>query len=518
MVVRGRAPTLDLGGWAQLAAGEGAAGTPQTNSAAAAVSGLPALNQAQLTTGEALAFGTRLGALSLRFATASDAHVITFDGTSLAGTLTLPTSNLAQRGITADLQKLYWPETPAPGTNPPGAAGAAPAAATVPAPAVPDTAANAAVAATGGTPAENTTTAPAAKPAAPPNVTTDALSGVAPSSLPPLHVSVADLRLGNARLGETHFESAPVANGMHIARMDTQSKSVQIRASGDWLGTAQASHSQMKIDLRSDNLGRMLEAFGFGGLIGGGQNTHVQIDGSWPGAPTAFALANLEGTLKFSIGEGRILEVKPGVGRLFGLFSIADLQRRLTLDFGDVFKSGFGFNSVSGDFVLKNGNAYTDDVQIKGPAADIHIRGRTGLRTHDYDQIVDANPHTGGALAVVGAVVGGPIGAAAGLAISRGLNQAAHARYSITGDWEHPVITTISKTVPKKPALPAPAQSGASPPAATASSALPAASTSAAPPAPPASKANPAAATPQVTPPASASSRAVAPAPAGSGG
>src|SRR6185312_3007659 len=85
--------------------------------------------------------------------------------------------------------------------------------------------------------------------------------------------------------------------------------------------------------------------------------------------------------------------------------------------------------------------------------------------THDYDQIVDANPHTGGALAVVGAVVGGPIGAAAGLAISRGLNQAAHARYSITGSWDHPVITTISKTVPKASALPAPAQSGASPPA-----------------------------------------------------
>src|SRR6185312_12273406 len=100
--------------------------------------------------------------------------------------------------------------------------------------------------------------------------------------------------------------------------------------------------------------------------------------------------------------------------------------------------------------------------------------------THDYDQIVDANPHTGGALAVVGAVVGGPIGAAAGLAISRGLNQAAHARYSITGDWEHPVITTLSKTVPKaalaqasSSAAPAPASSTASPPAPASSRAVP---------------------------------------------
>ncbi|HEX6614409.1 MAG TPA: YhdP family protein [Rhodanobacteraceae bacterium] len=472
MVVNGRAPTLDLGGWAELAAGEGASANPQTNTAAAAVNGLPTLTQAQVATDQALAFGTRLGRLSLRFATTADAHVIDFDGASLIGTLTLPTGDLAQRGISANLQKLYWPATPAAGTNQPAAVATVPAAPT--APAAPGTTSSTA-ASTSTAPAANATTTPS-KPAPQSAATADALSGVAPSSLPPLHISVADLRLGEARLGETHFESVPVANGMHIATMETQSKNVRIHATGDWLGTAQASHSQMTIDLRSDNLGRMLEAFGFGGLIGGGENTHVVIDGSWPGAPTAFALANLEGTLKFSIGEGRILEVKPGMGRLFGLFSIADLPRRLTLDFGDVFKSGFGFNSVTGDFVVKNGNAYTDDVEIKGPAADINIRGRTGLRTHDYDQIVDANPHTGGALAVVGAVVGGPIGAAAGLAISRGLNQAAHARYSITGSWDHPVIATISKTVPK--AAPAPASSSAAPPASASSAVSPVAGTS----------------------------------------
>jgi hypothetical protein len=198
------------------------------------------------------------------------------------------------------------------------------------------------------------------------------------------------------------------------------------------------------------------------------------------------------------------------------LFSIADLPRRLTLDFGDVFRSGFGFNSVTGDFTMKDGNAYTDDVQIKGPAADIRIRGRTGLRTHDYDQIVDANPHTGGALAVVGAVVGGPIGAAAGLAISRGLNQAAHARYSITGDWAHPVITTISKTVPKPPAKPAPAQSGASSPVPAgsratppveSSSMAPAAGSSAALPVPAASSAKPTARIPHAAPETSSRAR-----------
>ncbi|HEY3520517.1 MAG TPA: YhdP family protein, partial [Rhodanobacteraceae bacterium] len=420
MTVGGRAPALDLGGWAQLATG-GASSTQA--GAAAAVNGLPALNGARISTGDALAFGNHLGPLSLDYATQADAHVITFDGAALAGTLTLPTARLSQRGITAQLRRLYWPEAPPPKDQ----------------------------------------TLPQTSP--PP----DALSGVAPSALPPLHISVADLRLGNSRLGETHFESAPTSAGMRVTRMDTQSKDARIRAHGDWNGSAQASRSQFTIDIAAGNLGRMLEAFGYGGLISGGQNAHAVIDGSWPGAPSAFSLANLDGTLKVDVGEGRIVEVQPGMGRLLGLFSITQLPRRLTLDFGDVYKSGFGFNSIAGSFRMADGNAYTDNLEIKGAAADIRMRGRTGLRAHDYDQTVDVTPHTGGALAVVGAVVGGPIGAAAGLALSRGINRVAHARYSITGSWTKPVITTLSKTVAKPASAsskPAPAASSQPPAAA----------------------------------------------------
>lgn len=416
MVVDGHASSLDLGGWAQLATG---GSSPAQSGAAAAVNGLPTLTSARISTDDALAFGNHLGALSLSYATQADAHVITFDGPALAGTLTLPSMNLAQRGITAQLQRLYWPE------------------------------------------------APPAKAETPPQVATppDALSGVAPSSLPPLHISVADLRLGDSKLGETHFESAPTSAGMRVARMDMQSKDVRIRGHGEWDGTAQASRSQFTIDLAADNLGRMLQAFGYGGLISGGQNAHATIEGSWPGAPSAFSLASLDGMLKVGVGEGRITDVQPGMGRLLGLFSITQIPRRLTLDFGDVYKSGFGFNSITGTFEIADGNARTDNLEIKGAAADIQMRGRVGLRAHDYDQTVDVTPHTGGALAVVGAVVGGPIGAAAGLALSRGVNRVAHARYQITGPWAKPVITTISKTVPHEPAQSAPSSSRTSSPA-----------------------------------------------------
>jgi uncharacterized protein YhdP len=192
----------------------------------------------------------------------------------------------------------------------------------------------------------------------------------------------------------------------------------------------------------------MLTALGYTGLFEGGK-THDVLDANWPGSPSALALANMRGTLKVNVSDGRIPEVPPGMGRLFGLVSMAELPRRLTLDFGDVFGKGLAFDAITGDFALADGNATTDNLVIQGPAARISITGRTGLRSRDYDQQVTVVPHVGNSLPIVGAVVGGPIGAAAGIAmqglLGKGLNRAAGARYHIGGSWDDPEMTLVEK-------------------------------------------------------------------------
>jgi uncharacterized protein YhdP len=202
------------------------------------------------------------------------------------------------------------------------------------------------------------------------------------------------------------------------------------------------------MDFASEDVARMLDALGFVGIFQGGR-TSAKLDAVWPGGPSALALANMDGTLKIDIANGRILEVQPGVGRLFGLVSVAELPRRLSLDFGDVVGKGFGFDSITGDFRFANGDASTQNLKIKGPAAEITITGRTGLKVHDYDQEVLVVPHLGSSLPIVGAIAGGPVGAAAGLAVQgilgHGLNQAARKRYHVTGTWEKPIFTPIEK-------------------------------------------------------------------------
>lgn len=323
----------------------------------------------------------------------AEATTVSLDGATVVGSVRVPSNDLMRQGLTLQFDRLYWPEAP------PGEANAVQL---------------------GG--------------------------GTAPGSVPPLHVWVRDLKFGAASFGEARMETYPAAGGMRIDRLETKSPNVDMHARGDWTGEPGATRSHLTIDMSAHNLGRMLDALGFAGIIDGGQ-TLAQIDAGWPGPPGAFAFSNLDGTLEVSVDKGRILDVDPGAGRIFGLMSLREIPRRLSLDFSDLFRSGMSFNSIGGRFTLRDGNAYTDNLRLSGPAADIALEGRTGLRVKDYDQQMLVTPHAGATLPVVGALAGGPVGAAAGLVVQGLLNkqisQATRSRYHISGTWEKPVITLL---------------------------------------------------------------------------
>lgn len=416
--IRGSTNRLDLSGWVQnTIAGSGSDDAG------------PTLESLDVRAEHAMLFGQDFAHMRIQASPQPDGLSLDADSAGLAGHFKVAT-DLSKRGITAQLKRLYWPRDKAPPPTP----GSAPSKA--------DAAAKA---------------AKAAKPAkAAPAAGDPARTGIDPSVLPAFHLVVDDLRLGEAKLGQARLETWSTPKGMHIDQLRALSRSVQITASGDWTGSANNSHTHMRIDFAAQSLGSLLGTLGFDGIVDGG-TTRAHLDASWPGAPSSITLSNMDGKLAVKVSDGRIPEVPaPGVGRLLGLVSLAELPRRLGLDFGDVFGKGFGFDSITGDFALGNGNATTNNLEIQGSAAQIRITGRTGLRVHDYDQQVRVVPHVGNTLPVVGAVVGGPVGAAAGFAVQgllgSGLNKAASARYSITGTWNKPVMTMVEKHAATKAA------------------------------------------------------------------
>lgn len=440
--VRGHATRFDVTGWVQRAvAGSGGDG--------------PGLESLDVDIDQAQWFGRSLGAMKLDATVQPEALVVDVDGAAMLGNYNIPTRELNKRGVTARLKRLYWPTDPTPSATP----AVAQAPTTAPASAATTAAVVApAVASSTAVPANAVAQSLQSDPA------DSANTGINPAALPPFHIWVGDLRMGDAKLGEARLETWPTPEGLHIEQLRALTSRVQITGSGDWKGDASHSSTHMRINFAAEDLGAMLGALGFDGLVLGGK-TRNQLDASWLGGPTAISLATMDGTLSIQVNDGRIPEAaSPGVGRLLGLVSLAELPRRLTLDFGDVFGKGLAFDSISGDFRLTGGNAITDNLTILGPSADISVTGRTGLRAKDYDQQMVVVPHVGNSLPLVGAVVGGPIGAAAGFAVQgllgKGLNQAASARYRITGSWDDPVMTLLEKhgSAPPRPAplLPAP--------------------------------------------------------------
>jgi len=155
------------------------------------------------------------------------------------------------------------------------------------------------------------------------------------------------------------------------------------------------------------------------------------------------------------VKSGALLEIEPGAGRVLGLLSLAQLPRRMMLDFRDFYSKGLAFDRVDGHVRLSQGTARTDDLSIAGPAAQIEIRGSADLQAQTFDQTVEVLPRAGNLLTVAGALAGGPVGAAIGAAanavLKKPLGQLTAKTYRVTGPWKNPKVE-VRKREPQAPA------------------------------------------------------------------
>ena len=267
-----------------------------------------------------------------------------------------------------------------------------------------------------------------------------------PKDLPVLHLYARSFGYLGLDLGETRIEAYPTATGFHFEKVDAESDALSLQASGDWSLGEDGHRSEFQINMASESLGDFLQSMDISSSVQGGQ-TLVSFDAWWPGPPAAFALSRLNGLLDFSVIDGNITGASAGPGRLLGLVSFTALPKRLSLDFRDVFESGFAFDQASGSFALENGVARTDDVELKSSSAEIRVSGETDLDGRQYDQLMTIRPGLGNTLPIIGALAAGPGGAAAGLALQgllhEPLAEASQVRYTITGSWDDPVIEPV---------------------------------------------------------------------------
>ncbi|MDJ0813207.1 MAG: YhdP family protein [Woeseiaceae bacterium] len=276
---------------------------------------------------------------------------------------------------------------------------------------------------------------------------------VDPRELPPISIRSAETAFGPRFFGALEAEFERTADGLEAEAIVARDKTFEIIGNASWLldeSDPVGTRSAFTASLTSTDVKATMKRLGYAPGIEG-DDLSMLLDLSWSGGPSDRLLESLDGEVKVRIGTGRLEEVSPGAGRVFGLLSVAALPRRLALDFRDVFGKGFGFDKIQGTFTLIDGNTYTCDLSLESPAADIGIVGRAGLVSREYEQSAVVSASFGNALPVAGALVAGPQVAAALLIFSqifkKPLQEATQIYYGIGGTFDEPDIESITPEV-----------------------------------------------------------------------
>ena len=272
-------------------------------------------------------------------------------------------------------------------------------------------------------------------------------TGPDPRTLPAVTAQVDDFTWQSRRFGRLQAVIAREPRGLVFETLATSAPDFTIQGHGGWQMEGGVPRTRLELELKSTNFGAAARALGYRDAVEA-SNARFAANVSWPGGPSEDAFKRMNGTLQLALDDGQLRDLEPGAGRMLGLLSVAQLPRRLALDFRDVTDQGLAFDTVRGDFELRAGNAFTQNLLLKGPAVDIGVVGRTGLGTEDYDQTVVVSGNPGGPLVVAGALAAGPVVGAGVLVLSQlfkgQLQGLTRAYYHVTGPWSAPVVQRIS--------------------------------------------------------------------------
>jgi uncharacterized protein (TIGR02099 family) len=267
-----------------------------------------------------------------------------------------------------------------------------------------------------------------------------------PRRLPAIHASLGDFVFDQRRFGKVEAEFARGTAGITLNRFTMQHPSFTAEGRGSWLVRGEAAECRLDFDVETSDVQGLIDAMRIGTEVEGEQG-HLSARLTWPGPPEVSALQRLSGRLEISAKDGELTAVEPGAGRVFSLMSLSHLPRRLALDFNDLTGEGLAFDTLTGTFRLTDGDAYTDNLTLRGSAAEIGIAGHANLKDRTYDQTAVVTGQLGASLGVAGALAGGPVVGAALLLFSQvfkeTLKGVTRGYYRITGSWDDPQVRRI---------------------------------------------------------------------------
>ena len=274
-----------------------------------------------------------------------------------------------------------------------------------------------------------------------------------PNDIPNLDLMIDTVKLGELGIGEVQLKSMSHPSAWHLEYCTMKLPAYELALKGDWKQRDEKNNTDFQLTIKIHQLADILQRLTLTPVIDA-KKGDIQFNGGWSDDVLHFSLARLSGQMYMDLQDGRIThlsketEEKLGLGKLLSILSLQTIPRRLKLDFSDLSQEGYSFDTLKGNFTLKNGIMNTKDSYIDGPVAYASMKGNLDVVHHRYDVDLHISPHITASLPVVATIAGGPI---AGLAtwvaskiINQGMQMVTGYTYKVTGPWLKPVVKQVS--------------------------------------------------------------------------
>ena len=273
-----------------------------------------------------------------------------------------------------------------------------------------------------------------------------------PKSYPPMSVQIKAVKFGERVFNNFNLNTSSHKDGMSIDSVSFANQSLSMNGQGKWVDNETGQMTFFDGNFNSNNFGKSLNNLGYKKLIKKGK-LNARMIGQWPNSPESFSLDEFDGKILLNLEDGDFLQITKEtrvIGQLLGLFSIASLQKRLSLDFSDFFSSGLSFDQMSGEFNFSNSITSVKSLNLSGTFGEMTIDGVSDIKQRTHNHTLTYIPDLSSMSLISGTLLGGPIGAVASIFYDKVLkqigidtNELAAVEYTITGPWDNPEIKLI---------------------------------------------------------------------------
>ncbi len=267
-------------------------------------------------------------------------------------------------------------------------------------------------------------------------------------TLPALDISIEDLQFKGKNIGRFELVGFPEGENWRLGRLHITNQDGNLTGDALWSGAQTSMQTQINLLLDISNAGNILARSGYPNTVKNGSGKLI-AKLNWDGQPDEFNYATLNGSLKLDTGKGQFLKMDPGIGKLLGILSLQALPKRITLDFTDVFSSGFEFDNINGNATIVHGVILTDDLHLDGSSAKVTMKGQINLNDETQNLRVEVLPALGSSVSMLSAFAAGPAVGIGTLIVSKilgnPLDKLISFEYNVSGNWSEPNVTKLGQ-------------------------------------------------------------------------